>query len=182
MRNNAFLLIGATLLATPLMAQTPAPTAQAAAPTAAAAMPNVTVGAAVSDASGAPVGTIEAVSGGNATISTGTAKAGIPLTSFAQGPNGLVIGMTKAQIEAAVSQAARADIAVGTPVSDGKGGKVGTVEAVTGDMVTVATANAKAQLPKTAFAKSDTGLVIGMTAGELEAAAKAAAPPAKKAS
>jgi hypothetical protein len=42
-------------------------------------------------------------------------------------------------------------------------------------MVTVATANTKAQLPKTAFAQGANGLVIGMTAEQLDAAAKAAA-------
>jgi hypothetical protein len=56
------------------------------------------------------------------------------------------------------------------------GAPVGKVDAVAGDMVTVATANTKAQLPKTAFAQGPNGLVIGMTAEQLDAAAKAAAP------
>ena len=174
MRSFGILLASAALVAAPAMAQT----AQSAAAPAAAA-PNVTVGATVSDASGAPVGTVEAVANGTATVSTGTAKAGLPVASFAQGPNGLAIGMTKAQLEAAVAQAAPTEIAVGTAVSDSKGAKVGKVEAVTGDMVTVATATTKAQLPKTAFAKTPDGLTIGMTAGELDAAAKAAGAPAK---
>ena len=174
MRSFGLLLAGVALVATPLLAQAPQ---AAAAP--AAATPNVTVGATVSDASGASVGTIEAVANGTATVSTGAAKAALPLASFAQGPNGLAIGMTKAQLEAAVAQAAPTTIAVGTIVNDSKGGKVGTVEAVSGDMVTVATANSKAQLPKSAFAQSPNGLVIGMTAGELDAAAKAAGAPAK---
>jgi hypothetical protein len=38
--------------------------------------------------------------------------------------------------------------------------------------VTVATATTKAQLPKTAFAQGANGLMIGMTATELEAAVK----------
>jgi hypothetical protein len=52
---------------------------------------------------------------------------------------------------------------------------VGKVDAVSGDLVTVATANSKAQLPRTAFAQGPNGLVIGMTAAQLDAAAKAAA-------
>jgi len=44
-------------------------------------------------------------------------------------------------------------------------------------MVTVATANTKVQLPKTAFAQGQNGLVIGMTADQLDAAAKAATAP-----
>jgi rRNA processing protein Gar1 len=149
---------------------TPAPAA-AAAP----ATPNVAVGASVVDQSGAPVGTIESVTGGNAVISTGTAKAAVPASSFAQGPNGLVIGITKADLEAQVSKASTPQqIAAGMAVSDAQGGAVGKVDAVSGDLVTVATANAKAQLPKSAFAQGANGLVIGMTAAQLEAAAKAA--------
>lgn len=203
MKYIAFALAGSALIAAPSFAQTSAP-APAPAPAAAAApaTPNVTVGAQVADASGGAVGTIESVSGGNAVLSTGTAKATLPVTAFAQGPNGLVIGMTKADVEAAVAKAGGgaqsassaatgstsaasgtqtaattpASITVGATVSDPKGGVVGKVEAVSGNLVTVATANAKAQLPKTAFAQNENGLVIGMTASELEAAAKSAAP------
>jgi len=64
--------------------------------------------------------------------------------------------------------------AVGDTVNDPQGAKVGTVTATNGDLVTVSTPNAKAQLPKKAFARAETGLVIGMTAAQLEAAAKAA--------
>lgn len=169
MRNISLLMAGIGLAASPVFAQATAP-----------APATVTVGAAVSDTSGAAVGTVEAVANGTATVSTGSAKAGVPVGSFAQGPNGLVLAMTKADLEAAVATAKPAEIAVGATVSDTKGGKVGTVAAVTGDLVTVATANAKAQLPRSAFAQSPAGLVIGMTAGELESAAKAAGGPAPK--
>ena len=161
-------LAGTILATAPALAQDAPAAAAATAPAAA----NVTVGAAVSDPSGGAVGTIEAVNGPNATLSTGTAKANLPLTSFAKGENGLVIGMTKADLEAAVAKATTAvEIAAGAPVSDSKGGSVGTVEAVSGNLVTVATPKAKAQLPKEAFAQGPSGLVIGMTAAELEAAA-----------
>ncbi len=76
----------------------------------------------------------------------------------------------------ATAAATPASFTVGAAVSDPKGGKVGTVAAVSGNLVTVATANAKAQLPKSAFAQGANGLMIAMTAGELEAAAKSAAP------
>jgi hypothetical protein len=169
-------LAGSTVLAVPAFAQAtqPAPTA-AAAPAAAA----VTVGANVVDATGAPVGTIESVSGGNAVLSTGVAKAAIPVGSFAKGPNGLVVGITKADLEAKVAAATKpTDIAAGMAISGPGGAAVGKVDAVSGDMVTVATANSKAQLPKTAFAQGPNGLVIGMTADQIDAAAKAAAPAA----
>jgi hypothetical protein len=75
---------------------------------------------------------------------------------------------------AAQTASATPSFAVGAAVSDPKGGTVGKVAAVSGNLVTVATANTKAQLPKTAFAQGANGLVIAMTATELEAAAKAA--------
>ncbi len=209
MKYLAFALAGTALAAAPLLAQavpaTPdsslsqVPATSSASPgqqapaTAPAGKPDVAAGAQVSDAQGGAVGTIESVSGGNAVVSTGTAKAALPLSAFAQGPNGLIIGMTKAELEAAIAKAsggastasasaatsAPASIAVGAPVSDTKGGKVGTVAAVSGNLVTVATANTKVQLPKSAFGQGASGLVIAMTATELEAAAKAAGVPGK---
>jgi preprotein translocase subunit YajC len=212
MKYIAFALATSALIAAPSFAQMSTPTSTpAAAPQAApatdsaaapaAATPNVTAGAQVADASGGAVGTIESVSGSNAVLSTGTAKATLPVTAFAAAPNGgLVIGMTKAEVEAAVAKAgggaqsasatapagktapaasqtamtAPTSITVGATVNDTKGGVVGKVAAVSGDLVTVATANAKAQLPKNAFAQGENGLVIAMTASELEAAAKGA--------
>ncbi len=171
MRVAMMFLAGSAMIAAPALAQT------AAAPATAPAPVNVTVGASVSDTAGGTVGTIESVANGSATVNTGVAKAAIPVASFAQGPNGLVMAMTKAQLEAAVAAAAKpAQITVGATISDTQGGKVGTVAAVSGDLVTVATATTKAQLPKTAFAQGPSGLVIAMTASELDAAAKAAAP------
>lgn len=165
-------LAGSVALASPAFAQAdPAP---AAAPAAAGAA--VTVGASVVDSQGQPVGTIESVNGGNAILSTGAAKASIPVTSFAKGANGLVIAISKADLEAQVAQASKPQqIAVGMAVSGPQNAPVGKVEAVSGDMVTVATAKTKAQLPKTAFAQGPNGLVIGLTADQLDAAAKAAA-------
>lgn len=184
MKYLALALAGAAFAAAPVLAQTAATTTTtttaqpAAAPSAAA---SVVAGAAVSDTTGAPVGTIESVSGGNAVLSTGVAKASIPVASFAKGPNGLIVGITKADLEAKVAQATTPQqITAGMAVSGPQGVAVGKVEAVTGDLVTVATANAKAQLPKTAFAQGPNGLVIGLTAEQLDAAAKAAGAGAGK--
>ncbi len=140
----------------------------------------VQAGAAVNDTSGSPVGRVASVAGGNATIDTGTAKAAVPVTSLAQGPNGLVIGMTKAQLEAAVAANAPPpmQIAVGNTVVGPQGNTVGTVTAVSGDLVTVQTAKTKAQLPTKAFAQKSPGtLAIGLTADQLDSAAKAAGAP-----
>ena len=168
--NKSSLLVGFALLATaPLAAQTAAP---ASAP---ASAPSVTAGATVSDASGGAVGTVTQVANGNATIDTGTVKAAVPVTSFAQGTSGLVLGMTKAQLEAAVAGAKPAEIAVGTKVVGPNGNPVGTVAAVAGDLVTIQMPSAKVQVPKSAFAQNASGtLAIGMTQDQLEAAAKSA--------
>jgi hypothetical protein len=176
MKYMVFALAGAAALAAPAFAQASQtqPAAPASAPASATA--GITVGASVVDTKGQPVGTIESVSGTNAVLSTGTAKASIPFSSFAKGPNGLVIGISKADLEAQVAQATKPQqIDVGMAVSGPGGVAVGKVDAVSGDLVTVATANSKAQLPRTAFAQGPNGLVIGMTAAQLDAAAKAAA-------
>jgi hypothetical protein len=191
MRSLAFLLLTTTVAIAPLAAQTaaPAPAAAATAPATAAAAATapataaptaVAAGQAVVDTAGAPVGTIEAVNNGVATLSTGTTKVGVPVTSFAMGPKGPVIGLTKAEIEAKAAQATQAlNVTVGAEVKDTSGAKVGTVKAVNGDLVTVASATASADLGNCALAPGQNGLVIGMTAAQFEAAAKAAGGGAK---
>jgi hypothetical protein len=80
--------------------------AQEAAPAAQAAAPAPVVGAKVYDSTGGEVGTIESVDAGNFVISTGKNKAGIANASLAKDAQGrLVIGMTKAQLDAAVEAA-----------------------------------------------------------------------------
>jgi hypothetical protein len=65
---------------------------------------DVKTGATVNDTKGNPVGKIESVSADAAVVSTGTARAEIPLTSFARNEQGLVIAMTKAELEAAAKK------------------------------------------------------------------------------
>lgn len=174
--------IAATALATAAFA-IPA-TLQAAEP---AATAKVSVGAAVSDPAGNPVGTIEQINGDLAVLSTGSHKVSLPVSSFGAGEKGPVLGMTKAEVDAAASGAAastQADLAAslskGVQVSDTAGAKVGTIESVEGEFATVATANSKVRLPLSAFAKGANGPVIAMSAAELDAAAKSAAAPTGK--
>lgn len=61
-------------------------------------------GSSVYDTSGAVVGKIESVSANGAVISTGTTRATIPVLSFAKGDKGLVIAMSKADIDAAAKK------------------------------------------------------------------------------
>jgi len=173
-----------TAVAAPAFAQEAAPAAATAAPGTAAKV-NVTTGASVMDAKGGAVGTIASVAGEVAVIDTGTVKASVPFSAFAQSDKGLLIGMTKAELEAAAQGAAQqqqqqflASLAPGAAVTDQNGGAVGTIEAVEGDMVTIATPNAKAKLPKSSLAQGPNGPVIGMTQAQLEAAVKSTTPPA----
>ena len=98
-------------------------------------------------------------------------------------PNGPVIAMTAAQIDAAVAQAAPApqaaaakpDVTQGAAVADMQGGAVGTIATVDAQFATVELASGgKVRLPVTAFgAGSNGGLRIAMTAQQLSAAAGA---------
>lgn len=62
---------------------------------------DIQAGASVRDQSGGMVGTIESVSAEGAVVSTGTVRAQVPIASFGKNGQGLVLAMTKAQLEAA---------------------------------------------------------------------------------
>jgi preprotein translocase subunit YajC len=83
--------------------QLDAAAASAAADAAAKDAAKITAGATVSDTAGGAVGTIKAVEGGFALLDTSAVQVKLPLASFAVKGDGLIVGMTKAQIEAAAS-------------------------------------------------------------------------------
>jgi hypothetical protein len=78
--------------------------ASASGATTAATAADVKAGVSVYDQKGGVVGKIDSVSGKNAVIDTGTARAQIPISSFAKSDKGLVISMTKAELEAAAKK------------------------------------------------------------------------------
>jgi len=94
----------------PVIAMTRAEVDTAASGAAAAAKADLVAqlskGAAVTDPTGAKVGTVEAVEGEFATIATATTKVRLPLSAFAKGANGPMIAMTAAQLDAAAKSAA----------------------------------------------------------------------------
>jgi hypothetical protein len=181
---NAILLC-ALVTAVPALAQTApsaAPAAQgtAAAPAASAAA-KVTAGATIFDASGAQVGTVDQVAGDVVTVNTGTNKVGVPLGNFAAGPNGLVLGNTKAQLDAAAAQAAaqsqaqlRTALVPGAAVRGTGGIELGKVKAADDQFVTITSAKGDVRLPIAGVAAGPNGLVAGMTAAEFQAAVTAA--------
>lgn len=166
-------LAAATLVPAAAMAQA-APATTAAAPAA---------GAKVYDAEGNEVGSIEAVQGDVVTVNTGTARAGLPKSAFAAREKGLTIGMTKAQLEAAVQgaqaksgEALATALVVDAPVKSSDGVVLGTVSKVEGEDVTVAlqTGSAVALKKNTIGLGTDGALAVGVTAAQFNASVQGA--------
>lgn len=160
---------------------------QSATTPAAPAAAQVTAGAAIVDATGASVGTVAQVNGTTAVVDTGSNKVGVPIGNFAAGPNGLVLGNTKAELDAAATQAASASAAqlktllvAGTDVHGVNGQVLGKVKTADGDLVTVtSTKGADVRLPASGFAAGPNGLVVGLSAAQFDAAVSAVAAPKK---
>ena len=92
----------------------------------------------------------------------------------------LFVALASASLALAAPAIAQADpFAVGTQVTDAKGGPVGTVTAVNGDVVTVKTDKLEANLPKASFAPSEGKLLIGNTQAELNALVEKEKAPIK---
>lgn len=170
------------LFAVPALAQ------HAAAPAAASVSTKAEAGATVYDTSGGMVGSIEAVNGDLAVLSTGKNKVSIPLSSFGVGEKGPVLAMTRDQIDAQAGAAnaqvlaaaeakKKAQLVAGATVKDPAGGTVGTIKSIDAQYALIDTSKVQVRLPLTAFAASDDGLVIGMTKAELDAQAGAPAKP-----
>jgi preprotein translocase subunit YajC len=134
-----------------------------------------TVGAQVLDGSGNPVGTISAVNGDVVTVKTDKVDANLGKASFAQQDGKIYIGMTQAELNAAVEKekaAAEASLAVGSEVKDSAGATAGTIEAIDAEFVTIKLASGKSvRLPRNGIAGSANGAVIGLTVADLEKSA-----------
>ncbi len=165
-------------------AQAPAgaPAAAPATPAAGAAV-NVAVGAKVFDSQGAQVGTVESVQNDMAVVNTGTARATLATSAFAAKADGLSINATRAQLEAAVADAAAkagatldAALVADAQVKSQDGAVVGTIKEVTGEQVILARPEGAVALTRQFFTADASGLTLRMTAAQLDAAAKAAQP------
>jgi preprotein translocase subunit YajC len=148
------------VLATPLYAQAAA---------------GFTVGAQVLDSSGNPVGTVTAVSGDVVTVKTDKLEANLGKSSFAQQDGKLYVGMSQAELNAAVEKdkaAAEASLAVGATVKDSAGASVGKIEAIDAEFVTLKLASGKSvRIPRAGIAGSANGAIIGVTVADLEKSA-----------
>ncbi|WP_188771231.1 hypothetical protein [Novosphingobium endophyticum] len=187
-----------SLIAAAIAAASLAPVAAVAQDAAATAVAP-TVGAKVFGPEGNEVGTVESVQGDVITVSTGTARAGLPKSAFAVREKGLTIGMTKAQLEAAISGAAAqtdaakdATLVVGAAIKSSDGVALGTVSKVEGDDVTVTLSDGSNAVLKKSYIglTADQSLALGMTAadfaqatqaaGTAQASADASAPPSSE--
>lgn len=158
-------------------AQTPAPTA----PASSSAAASLTVGAKVFDPQGAEVGTIESVSGGNVVINTGTNRATLASNSFGTSAKGPTLNTTRAELDQAVvaasaqaNTATKAALVAGAEVRGKAGEVVGKVKEIQGDNVVLDRDAGPVALTSQYFTTDANGLVLTMTAAELDAAAKAA--------
>ena len=109
--------VAGAVLATSAAAQEAAQSAQENAPAEAAAeaapaapgpatVADLTAGATVRGSDGNPLGTIEFSDAEGATVTTGSAKLYLRVNNFRKDEQGLVIGATRAQFEAAAAQIA----------------------------------------------------------------------------
>ncbi len=138
----------------------------------------VTAGATVKDTSGGIVGTIVKVEGDHLMLRTDRHEVRLPVASFTATDDGALFGMTQAQLNAEVDKAqaaAAAQIVVGATVKGVAGNTIGTIEAIDAQIVTLKLTSGKSiRLPRSAIGGGPDGPVMGMTAEEMEAAAKAA--------
>ncbi len=174
MRNTLFpaILLGTSLLSGAAVAQgLPAPVAEI-----------LKVGAKVHGPQGADVGIIEKIEGGNVVIFTGAHRATLPATSLGSGEKGLVIGLTKAQLDSAVAAAAAkvdaaldAALVADAEVHSSDGVLVGTIQKVEGEDVTIDLATGSpVTLQKAHMGIKDGKVGLHMSAAELQAAVSAA--------
>ena len=182
-------LIAAALLgslALPGLSLAQATAAPSKAPAATPAAPTLTPGTKVYGPQGEEVGTVDSVTGAAVVINTGTNRATLAKDAFGSSPTGPVIGMTKAQLDAAVEQAKaqssaqlQAALVSGAEVRGKEGTVVGKIDKVEGDQVVLTReTGGPVALPRQQLTTDDQGLKLLMTAAEFEAAANAASASA----
>ena len=172
------LILAGVVAATPvsLLAQAAAPATPAVSVAA-----QLTAGAAIYDPQGVEIAKVDSVSGDSVVVSTGTNKLTIPASSFGVGAKGPVMAATKQQLDDAAAQASAqtkaqlaAKLVPGAEVRGSGGAVIGTIKATDAETVTVAAAKGEVRVPLKAFSASATGVMLGMTAAEFDAAVAAA--------
>ena len=88
--------------------------------------------------------------------------------------NRLVGSLGEARKRGRAVAAQPADVVAGSKLRDVKGVPVGLIEAIDGDSAIVLTTAGRVKIPLIGFGKDKLGLMLSMTAAELEAAVRAA--------
>lgn len=102
----AALPLAATAQATPAASTAPAAQTAPADPAAAPATPEVAAGTVVYDSQGVEIGKIESVTGDSVVLAVGENRATLNKSAFGTGAKGVSLNTTKAQVEAAIAEAA----------------------------------------------------------------------------
>jgi len=140
------------------------------------------IGTVVTDAKGGPVGTVTAVKGDIVTVHTDRLDANLAKASFTPNNGKLLVGLTQAELNAAVEKdqaAAAASLAVGAEIKGTGGAVLGTIDAIDAEFVTIKVASGnKVRIPRSGVVGSANGAVVGLTAEQLEAQVSATSEPA----
>lgn len=112
--------------------------------------------------------------GGPAAGSGDAAKASSSLREENASYNRVIGSMGEARKRGRAVAAAPSDIVAGSELRDVNGVPVGVVESVEGDSAVVSTALGRVKIPLIGFGKDKIGLMLSMSATELEAAVRAA--------
>lgn len=138
----------------------------------------VVVGATVTGPQGNPVGTIESVANGQATLDTGKHKVPLGIEMYGQGEAGPTISVTREQLDAMMDEqiaaaAAQRDAALvaSAAVISIDNQSLGTVESVEGDDVVITLASGPIALKREHFAVDANGKLMALfTVAQLEQA------------
>lgn len=152
----------------------------------AASAPAVSAGMMVYGPQGNEVGKVDSAANGVVVVDTGSNKVALGIASFVSGPKGLVIGMTREQLDAAAVAAAQqaaaaldAVLVVDADAVSTDGVVIGKVKELKEDGNVVVDHNGVlAILPRASFAPADGKLQLRMTAEQFTTAIGAAAAPA----
>lgn len=135
--------------------------------TAAYAQVGPEVGATIYTAEGDEVATIESMADGIAVIDTGTYTGSIPANVLAEGPNGPVISVTKAQLnqlfeqqQAQATAARDAALIADATVLTNEGVEIGTITEVDGDTAILELNEGPVALKRDQFAVNQGGALI----------------------
>lgn len=138
-----------------------------------AAAPSIMPGTQVVDTKGGAVGVVASVNGDTLVIRTDKLEAAVSASSVTPSNGKLLIGMTQAELNAATEQslaALAAKIAPGAEVHGTGGAVLGTIESLDTDFATLKlTSGTSIRLPRTSLGADANGVIIGLTAEQLEA-------------